>query len=94
MPYNVPLPTKLLKAGWKVKVYDAENPETPHVTILFKTGKSWRVSLRDERFLVPGGRWGDIPGEIKTAIKEHWDHLQSYWNQQNPHNPIESSDDE
>jgi hypothetical protein len=94
MPIKVPLPRVLAKSGWRVKVFDDEGPETPHVTIQYKTARIWRVSLRDRRFLVPGGRWSDIPRAIKTAIDSHWEALRIYWNRQNPHNPIESSDNE
>ncbi len=94
MPFNVPLPEVLWKAGWRVKAFDDEGPETPHVTIRFKAERFWRVSLRDGRFLVPGGRWNDMPGAVRAAIEKHWEELQKYWNAQNPNNPIESSDDE
>jgi hypothetical protein len=93
MPYNVPLSRVLRKAGWRAKVFDEEGPETPHVTIQFKTEHFWRVSLRDGTFIAPpGGRWGDLPEEIRSAIKNHWDELRAYWDAQNPHNLIESSD--
>ncbi len=98
MAFDVPLPRKLWKAGWRAKVYDnEEGPETPHLTIRFKTDKTWKVSLRDGTLLVPpGGRWRDIPSEIRTAI-EHGDiltRMRAYWDEQNPHNPIKGSDDE
>lgn len=97
MPYDVLLPQTLWNAGWRVKVFDAEGPETPHVTIRFKAEKMWKVSLRNGSFLVPpGGRWRDIPAEIKTAIEDEdtLREMRAYWDQQNPHNPIGSSDDE
>jgi len=95
MPFNVPLSRVLRKAGWRAKVFDEEGPETPHVTIQFQTEQFWRVSLRNRNFIVPpGGRWGDMPDEIRIAIENNWDQLRAYWNRQNPHNPIESRDDE
>jgi hypothetical protein len=95
MPYDVPFSKTLRNAGWRAKVFDDEGPEIPHVTIRFKTDKTWRVSLRNGLFIVPpGGGWKDIPTEIRTAIEAHWEKLQAYWNSQNPQNPIESHDDE
>lgn len=97
MAYDVPLPRRIWNAGWRAKVFDAEGPETPHVTIRFKAEKMWKVSLRNGTFLVPpGGRWRDIPKEIRTAIEDEdiRGAMRAYWNQQNPHNPVESSDDE
>jgi hypothetical protein len=95
MPFNVPLSRVLRKAGWRAKVFDAEGPETPHVTIQFKTERFWRLSLRNGAFIVPpGGRWGDIPGEIRTAVENHWEELRAHWDQQNPHNRVEGADDE
>jgi hypothetical protein len=97
MPFDVPIPSVLRKSGWRAAVYDNEGPETPHVTIRFKTDKMWKVSLRDGRFVVPpGGRWRDIPTEIKAAVEEEdvLRQMRAYWDQQNPHNLVESSDDE
>lgn len=92
MPYAVPLPQVLTKAGWRAKVFDAEGPETPHVTIRYKAQQAWRVSLRDGTFLVPGGSWNEIPSEIKTAVESHWTALRAYWDSRNPGNPVESRD--
>lgn len=50
MPYDVPIPPVLRKSGWRAAVYDSEGPEIPHVTIRFKTDKTWKVSLRDGGF--------------------------------------------
>ena len=96
MPFNVPLPRVLHKAGWRAKVFDAEGPEVPHVTIRFKTDKMWKVSLRNGTFVVPpGGRWQDIPAEIRSAIEDQdtLRQMREYWDRQNPQNRIESSDD-
>jgi hypothetical protein len=79
MPFNVPLSRALRKAGWRAKVFDEEGPETPHVTIQFKTEKVGRVSLRNGTFVVPpAGRWNDMPDEMRTAIEKHWKELQEY----------------
>lgn len=97
MPFDVPIPPVLRNSGWRAVVYDNEGPEIPHVTILFKTDKTWKVSLRGGTYLVPpGGRWRDIPPKIKTAIVDMktLKQMRAYWDQQNPHNPIESSDNE
>jgi hypothetical protein len=96
MPFDVSIPRVLRSTGWRAVVYDDEGPETPHVTIRFKTDKTWKVSLRNGTFLVPpGGRWRDIPVEIRTAIQNEntLRQMRAYWDRQNPHNPIESSDD-
>ncbi len=95
MPYDVPFSKTLRRTGRQVKVYDCEGPETPHVTIRYKAEEIWRVSLRDGAFIVPpGGGWKAIPVEIKVAVENHWKELQLYWDKQNPHNPINSKDDE
>ena len=69
MPYNLPIPQRLLAAGW-------------------------RVSLRSQGFLVPGGRWSEIPAEIKQAIEDHLKEMRAYWDARNPHNLVEGDDDE
>lgn len=89
MPYVVRISEALRKAGWTVKVYDREGPETPHVTIRCKS-KSWRVSLRDRQFLFPGGTKSELPDEIWEAITVDlvWQEIRAYWDIQNPHNPV------
>ena len=70
MPFNVPLSRVLRKAGWRAKVFDEEGPETPHLTIQFKTERIWRVSLRNGTFIVPpGGRLGDMPDHIESPSR-------------------------
>jgi len=93
MPYNLPIPQNLLAAGWRAKVFDAEGPEVPHVTIRYKTERGWRVSLRSREFLPPGGTWTEIPEEIKAAIEAHLEEMRAYWDARNPHNPVEGEDD-
>src|SRR2546423_6366994 len=94
VPYNVPLPRQFAKAGWRVKVFDGEGPEAPHVTIRFKTSAWWRISLRDGEFLSPGGSWSEIPELVRAAVEAHWQQLQEYWDRENPHNPVSSDADD
>lgn len=50
MPYNLDLPQKLTDEGWKVKIFQKEGPEPPHVSIIH--GKTiWRWGLRGRCFL-------------------------------------------
>jgi hypothetical protein len=95
MPYNLPIPQRLLTAGWRARVFDDEGPETPHATIRYRTEDCWRVSLRSREFLVPpGGKWSEIPVEIRQAVEAHLDEMRAYWNARNPHNPVEGGNDE
>ncbi len=93
MPYTLALSANLRNSGWVVKVFDLEGPETPHVTIRFKSKQSWRVSLRDKSFL-DGGTWADIPEEIQQGIDQNLEQMRAYWDGQNPHNPIQSEDND
>lgn len=89
MPHEVDLPRALLRAGWKAKVFDAEGPEEPHVSIIWRGNVMHRVSLRTGNFLIPpGGGWNDVDPAIKTAVEADWDALVTYWNKQNPHNLV------
>jgi hypothetical protein len=95
MPYTLPIPKRLLAAGWRAKVFDDEGPETPHVTIQYKTEKWWRVSLRSQGLMVPpGGKWSEIPADIRQAVEEHLAKMRTYWDDRNPHNLVEGDDDE
>lgn len=37
MPYSLRLPAQLEAARWKVKIFDREGQESPHVSIVHKT---------------------------------------------------------
>lgn len=90
MPYSVPLSSTLRKAGWQVKIYDAEGPEEPHVSV-FRIGRTWRISLRTGRFLDRGGAWIQIDPGVKQAIMADWDALRSEWDKlHGQYNPISS----
>ncbi|HZK81400.1 MAG TPA: hypothetical protein VFC46_10045 [Humisphaera sp.] len=49
MPYSLPLPKKL-GTIWKIKIWDNEILEEPHVTVLRKDTK-WRYGLRRRDFM-------------------------------------------
>lgn len=87
MPYNLPLLPDLKTAGWKVKIYDAERLETPHITILQKE-KTWRLSLRDGSFLDKDHKWSQIDRGVRTAIETNWDKLIEEWDEIHPENPV------
>jgi len=90
MPFSVQLTETLRKAGWQVKIYDAEGPEEPHVSI-FRRGKKWRISLRTGEFLYPGGKWSEIDDGVRAAIKREWEALKSAWNKiHGKTNPVSS----
>jgi hypothetical protein len=50
MPFDLPLPQQLARARWKVKIFDKENREPPHITIVRGTAK-WRIDLRKRAFM-------------------------------------------
>lgn len=95
MPYVLRISKALRKAGWTVKVYDREGPETPHVTIRCKA-KTWRVSLRGREFLFPGGTRGELPDELWETLTADvvWQEMERYWDARNPHNPVTSEESE
>jgi hypothetical protein len=92
MPHDLELVRTLKKAGWKVKIYDRERLEPPHITILLKN-RSWRLSLRDRSFLDAGDSWIPIDKRVKTAIEAAWEDLQKAWDRMYPDNPVPSKDD-
>ncbi len=95
MPFDLPLPRRLARAGWKVKIRDKERLEEPHVTIIRGTA-CWRLGLRTRAFL-DQGQWKDIPDQLRTAIEVHWKRICQARDAMYPHNPIageeEANDD-
>jgi hypothetical protein len=86
------LPKKLSSQGWKIKLYDNERLEPPHITVYCRE-KVWRIGLRQGEFLVPpGGRWRDIDPEVKRILDAHWKDLQIAWDRKHPSNPISRSE--
>jgi hypothetical protein len=94
MPFELELPKKLKKPGWKVKIRDKERVEPPHVTVMHKADE-WRLGLRDRQLLVPpGGKIKEIDPGVMQIIDEHWEQLQEAWDEKYPENPISSAEDE
>ncbi len=77
MPYTLPLAKTLRKAGWQVKIYDAEGPEEPHVSV-FRRGSKWRISLRTGEFLDDADK-SQIDANVRATIKRRWRTLQAEW---------------
>ena len=70
MPYSFNLSKQLRNQGWKVKIYEKERLEPPHLTIR-RLNRTWRVNLRTREFLVPpGGSWHEIDGDLKQLIED------------------------
>jgi hypothetical protein len=93
MPFELGLPKRLRDAGWKVKIRDKERLEPPHVTIL-RRFRSWRVSLRDGRFLDADDSWAEIDPEVRSVIQANWDEIIRQWDHRYPSNSVSSTDDD
>jgi hypothetical protein len=87
MPYNLPLPGKLA-SSWRVKIYDSERLEPPHVTIV-KGRTSWRINLRSAEFMDDEPPPRAIHKKVMQAINDNWGRLQREWNRIHPDNPVE-----
>lgn len=89
MAFNLPLTARDRAASWKAKIRDLERVEPPHVTILHKT-RSWRVGLRDGKFLDrdPPGR--EVPSTVLETVTAQLPRLQAEWDRMYPENPVKS----
>lgn len=92
MAFNLRLSVLLAKMRWKVKIRDKERVEDPHFTIIHKT-KTWRVSLRDGRFM-DGGSWKDMPDGLEQIVRAHWQRLCEGWDAMYPLNPVRGEEEE
>jgi hypothetical protein len=90
MPYELGLPAHLESQRWKVKVFDKELGEEPHVTIVFKT-RWWRWALRSRDFMDTSTDPKDVPKEIiKHLVKEeNYRDMCIGWNSVHPNNPVD-----
>ncbi len=93
MPFNLPLSARLARARWKVKIFDKEHREPPHVTIIRGTEK-WRINLRTCAFMDRYPPERSVDEGVIEAITDNWNLLKERWDQIHPDNPIEGADDE
>ena len=94
MPDPIQLPKKL-RAQWRIKIYDNERLEPPHVTLIGPSGRVWRIGLREKEFMVPpGGRWRDIDSEVRTILEGQWQTLCDAWDAKHPPNPVSNEEEE
>ena len=89
MPFNLPLPTSLRQARWKVKIREKESREPPHVTIL-RGALAWRIDLRTGEFMDDQPDPSEVPDAILALIRadETWRLLCEEWNHKYPTNPV------
>ena len=92
MPYTLPLPRRLA-SKWRVKIYDNERLEVPHVTIV-RGRDSWRINLRTMEFMDEEPSPKEIHKDVRQAVKDNWQLLQREWNRIHPGNPIEVAEEE
>jgi hypothetical protein len=86
MPYDLPLPSSLA-TSWRVKIYDAERLEPPHVSIV-KGHESWRINLRTRGFMDKEPAPKAVHKDVIKVIQENWQLLQQEWNRIHPDNPV------
>jgi hypothetical protein len=68
VPYDLKIPSRFKREGWKVKIQDNERLEPPHVTIL-RGPEKWRLGLRNGNFIVPpGGSWKQFPKGLRATV--------------------------
>lgn len=89
MAYELLLPDPLRSQGWKVKIFDKERVEEPHVTVIRKT-RHWRFGLRARRLMDDEPPPNEVPREVTAAILASLDTLVEEWDQMYPHSPVNS----
>ncbi len=90
----IKLPKQLRAQGWKVKVYDNERLEPPHLTVICRE-RVWRIGLREKDIMTPAdGRWQDIDPRVKAILDHQWETLCDAWDKKHPTNPVSSEEDE
>ena len=65
--YDLPLPLVLKNAGWKVKIFDREIREPPHLTIIRRTQR-WRINLRTRTFMDARPPPAEVPAALLQII--------------------------
>lgn len=77
--------------GWKIKIFDRERNEGPHITIIRGTAY-WRWGLRSQRFLDREPDSREVPKALVEFACENILLLSNAWNMLHPHNPVVSKE--
>lgn len=91
MPYDLALPARL--TPWRVKIFDNERVEAPHVTIVNKR-RMWRVDIRTLEFMDSEPPRRDVPDDVMTEIRAAHAVLIREWDAKHPTNPVDSHSDQ
>jgi hypothetical protein len=73
---------------WKVKIFDLEGPEEPHVTVYRRASPRWRLNLRTGRLMDREPLARDLPPGLLRAVVAHLDELRAAWDRLHPNNPV------
>ena len=87
MPYDLKIPTALKNDGWKVKIFEKEIAEPPHVSIIKKMDH-WRIDLRTGAFMDREPPKRKVDRALVIFILRHKAELVNAWNKKYPHNPV------
>jgi hypothetical protein len=87
VPFALPLPKQRATQGWSVKIFDKENREDPHVTILHR-GRKWRLNLRTRAFMDAQPPPKDIPDDVMSTIFDDFDEICVQWDLIHKANPV------
>ena len=85
--YELPLPAKLESERWKVKIWDNEIRESPHITIVRKTQK-WRWGLRERAFMDKEPDPSLVAQEVMDEVNGQYLLLCNEWDRIHPDNPV------
>ena len=92
MPVKLPLPVRLRRARWKVKIQEKESREPPHVSILRGTNK-WRINLGTRAFMDRRPQSSEALQDVIDIIQANWEWLCQQWDAKYPDNPVEGGED-
>ena len=91
MPYDLALTPAFSQAGWKVKIFEKERLEPPHVSIVQRTDK-WRVNLRTGEYMDDDPDPKEVPEGLRELIQVNWDTLCTEWDRKYPNNKVQDTD--
>jgi hypothetical protein len=93
MPYEIALSNGLKNRKWKAKIWEKEGPESPHVSIIWKS-TIWRWGLRERDFLDDQPPREQVPKELLEILEEQINVLVTTWNTMHPYNLVWQEEDQ
>ena len=87
MAFSLGVPEPWASGGWKIKIFDREWGEEPHLNFMHRLSK-WRWGLRRRDFMERTPNPREVPTELVEFALRNLPRIIEAWDECHPHNPV------